>query len=59
MRKVTSKSREVKLSTDGGVTSGAVPPGALEDVDVRVALIKSLIPLVLNAVEEVLQNEVA
>lgn len=59
MGKVTSKSREVKLSTDGGVRSGAVPPGALEDVDVRVALIQSLIPLGLNAVEEVLQNEVA
>ncbi len=59
MRKVTSKSREVKLSTDGGVRSGAVPPGALEDVDVRVALIQSLIPLGLDAVEEILQNEVA
>ena len=59
MGKVTSKSREVKLSTDGGVRSGAVPPGTLEDVDVRVALIQSLIPLGLNAVEEVLQNEVA
>ena len=46
MGKVTSKSREVKLSTDGGVRSPAVPPGALEDVDVRVALIQSLISLI-------------
>ena len=58
MRKIASKSREVKLSTDGGVTSGSVPAGALEDVDVRVALIQSLIPLGLDAVEEILQNEV-
>ena len=58
MRKVTPKSREVKLSTDGGVKSGAVPPGALEDVDVRVALIQSLIPPGLDAMEEILQNEI-
>ena len=59
MSKVTSKSREVKVSAEDGVTSKAVPPGALEDVDVRVALIQSLIPLGLDAVEEILQNEVA
>ena len=59
LSKVTSKSREVKLSTDRGATSKAVAPGALEDVDVRVALIQSLIPLGLDAVEEILQNEVA
>lgn len=59
MSKVTSKSREVKSSPDGGVTSRAVPPGAMEDVDVRVALIQALIPLGLDAVEEILQNEVA
>ena len=59
MSKVTSKSREVKVSAEGGVTSEAVPPGKLEDVDVRVALIQSLIPLGLDAVEEILQDEVA
>ena len=59
MSKVTSKSREVKVSAEGGVTSKAVPPGKLEDVDVRVALIQSLIPLGLDAVEEILQDEVA
>ena len=59
MSKVSSKSREVKLNTDGVVRSKAVPAGMLEDVDVRVALIQSLIPLGLAAVEEILQNEVA
>ncbi len=59
MSKVSSKSREVKLNTEGGVRSRAVPRGTLEDVDVRVALIQSLIPLGLAAVEEILQNEVA
>ena len=59
MSKVSSKSREVKLNTDGVVRSSAVPAGMLEDVDVRVALIQSLIPLGLAAVEDILQNEVA
>ncbi len=48
--KVTSKSREVKMGAEGGVTSKAVSLGALQDVDVRVALIHSLIPLGLDAV---------
>ena len=59
MSKVTSKSREVKVRAEGGVKSKAVPPGGLEDVDVRVALIQSLTPLGLGAVEEILQDEVA
>ena len=59
MGKVSSKSREVKLNTEGVVRSRAVPAGMLEDVDVRVAFIQSLIPLGLAAVEEILQNEVA
>ena len=59
MKKVPSNLREVKSNRDAGVTSGAVLGEALEDVDVRVALIQALIPLGLDAVEEVLQQEVA
>ena len=59
MSKVSSNVREVKLDRDAGVTSSRVRGAALEDVDVRVALIQALIPLGLDAVEEILQHEVA
>ncbi len=59
MKKVPSNLREVKSNRDAGVTSGAFLGEALEDVDVRVALIQALIPLGLDAVAEILQQEVA
>ena len=59
MRKVSTNAREVKLNTDVGSTSSPAQAEALEDVDVRVALIQALIPLGLNAVVESLQHEVA
>ena len=58
MKKVPSNLREVKLSTDAGLTSGMDLEEAVSELDVRVALIQALIPLGLEAVKEALQGEV-